>query len=826
MPLSEPSPDEPYSLPYGFLLGNVMTLRNLSTSSPSSARTRRDARSYFPRFFLYYLNPKFDEFDGGVKQFFLTKNEYLMINGKYLNLALTERDIRVTIDDIECIVRSVSSTQLTCQPMEEELKHIQNTAVVVVHIGRNTTFNIGSIRIDGSSNFLLSWKFLTGVGVLAVVVLSIIIAVCIAYRRKSRERDDVLKRMKNQMDVLEARVAKECKEAFAELQTDMTEMTSDISGQGGIPFRDYRCFSMGVLFPAQSATDHPVFRHLDCDVVHTENFDKGMRQFNQLIHHKVFLLLFIRSLEQNENFTVREKVNVASLLSVILQNRMDYHTDILRTLLAELIEKAMEGKQHPKLLLRRTESVAEKMLTNWFTFLLYKFLRESAGEPLFVLFRAIKQQVDKGPMDAVTSEARYSLSEDKLIRQHVDYKSITLRVLDPEATCTPPQLVLAQQPQPTQEFSVKLLDCDTISQAKEKMLDAIYRNAPFSSRPHKDDLDLEYRTATGKLKLQDEDLTTKIENGEYKRINTLAHYRVPENALMALIPRQTPVTHNSSYTRERYPPFQRFGSLPTSHSLSSSSAINSHVDSGAKQYHLVKTNESEQHKEGERGSKMVSEVYLTRLLTTKGTLQQFVDDLFETIFSTVYRGSVLPLAIKYMFDFLDDQAIYHGITDPEIVHTWKSNSLPLRFWVNVIKNPEFVFDVYKSNIVDSCLSVVAQTFMDSCSMSEHKLGKDSPSSKLLYAKDIPKYKKWVERYYEDIKQMPAISDQDMNAMLSEESKIHMNEFNTSAALQELYEYTYKYNDDLMQALDEDEFARKARLAHSLNQVHAIMCMRV
>ena len=106
------------------------------------------------------------------------------------------------------------------------------------------------------------------------------------------------------------------------------------------------------------------------------------------------------------------------------------------------------------------------------------------------------------------------------------------------------------------------------------------------------------------------------------------------------------------------------------------------------------------------------------------------------------------------------------INDPEVVHTWKSNgwvsrvmtsmdinrtmvlfySLPLRFWINVVKNPDFVFDVHKSNIVDACLSVTAQTFMDSCSMSEHRLGKDSPSSKLLYAKDIPKYKKWVERY--------------------------------------------------------------------------------
>lgn len=42
--------------------------------------------------------------------------------------------------------------------------------------------------------------------------------------------------------------------------------------------------------------------------------------------------------------------------------------------------------------------------------------------------------------------------------------------------------------------------------------------------------------------------------------------------------------------------------------------------------------------------------------------------------------------------------------------------------MNLIKNPNFVFDIHKSNIVDSCLSVVAQTFMDACSTSEHRLG--------------------------------------------------------------------------------------------------------
>lgn len=55
---------------------------------------------------------------------------------------------------------------------------------------------------------------------------------------------------------------------------------------------------------------------------------------------------------------------------------------------------------------------------------LFFSLQECAGEPLFMLYCAIKQQMEKGPIDAITGEARYSLSEDKLIRQQIDYKTL------------------------------------------------------------------------------------------------------------------------------------------------------------------------------------------------------------------------------------------------------------------------------------------------------------------------------------------------------------------------------------------------------------------
>uniref|UniRef100_A0A8C4QGN1 Uncharacterized protein n=1 Tax=Eptatretus burgeri TaxID=7764 RepID=A0A8C4QGN1_EPTBU len=443
----------------------------------------------------------------------------------------------------------------------------------------------------------------------------------------------------------------------------------------------------------------------------------------------------------------------------------------------------------------------------------YACMQECAGEPLFMLYCAIKQQMEKGPIDAITGEARYSLSEDKLIRQQLEYRTLTLHCINPDSEKSP-------------EVAVKVLDCDSITQVKEKLLDAVYKNVPYSLRPKAADRDLEWRQGQmGRMLLQDEDVTTKTEN-DWKQLNTLAHYQVIEGATVALVPKQMS-TYNSTNSIicrtaiNKYDNMLRNPSSPDS-LRSRAPMLTPDLETGTKLWHLVKNHDQADHKECDRGNKMVSEIYLTRLLATKGTLQKFVDDLFETIFSTAHRGSALPLAIKYMFDFLDEQADRHQIHDPGVRHTWKSNCLPLRFWVNVIKNPQFVFDIHKTCITDACLSVVAQTFMDSCSTSEHRLGKDSPSNKLLYAKDIPNYKHWVERYYADVSKMLPVSDQDMNAYLAEQSRLHATEFNTISALHEIFSYVSRYREEILSELEADEQARKYRLASKLDQVLASM----
>uniref|UniRef100_A0A8D2MVQ7 Plexin A2 n=1 Tax=Zonotrichia albicollis TaxID=44394 RepID=A0A8D2MVQ7_ZONAL len=677
-----------------------------------------------------------------------------------------------------------------------------------VRVG-GVTFSPGSVSIVSDS--LLTLPAIVSIAAGGSLLLIIVIIVLIAYKRKSRENDLTLKRLQMQMDNLESRVALECKEAFAELQTDINELTSDLD-RSGIPYLDYRTYAMRVLFPG--IEDHPVLRELEVQGNGQQSVEKALKLFAQLINNKVFLLTFIRTLELQRSFSMRDRGNVASLIMTGLQGKLEYATDVLKQLLSDLIEKNLENKNHPKLLLRRTESVAEKMLTNWFAFLLHRFLKECAGEPLFMLYCAIKQQMEKGPIDAITGEARYSLSEDKLIRQQIEYKTLILNCVNPDNENSP-------------EIPVKVLNCDTITQVKEKILDAVYKNVPYSQRPRAVDMDLEWRQGRiARVVLQDEDITTKIE-GDWKRLNTLVHYQVSDRSVVALVPKQTssyniPASASISRTSiSRYDSTFRYTGSPDS-LRSRAPMITPDLESGVKVWHLVKNHDHGDQKEGDRGSKMVSEIYLTRLLATKGTLQKFVDDLFETLFSTVHRGSALPLAIKYMFDFLDEQADKHGIHDTDVRHTWKSNCLPLRFWVNVIKNPQFVFDIHKGSITDACLSVVAQTFMDSCSTSEHRLGKDSPSNKLLYAKDIPSYKSWVERYYADIAKLPAISDQDMNAYLAEQSRLHAVEFNMLSALNEIYSYVSKYSEELIGALEQDEQARRQRLAYKVEQLIGAM----
>uniref|UniRef100_A0A6A7FXH8 Plexin-B-like n=5 Tax=Hirondellea gigas TaxID=1518452 RepID=A0A6A7FXH8_9CRUS len=829
------------ALDVGFIMDNVASVRNLRHVMPSSLRMA----------LVYVLDPLYRKFPNSIK---LYKGDTLVIEGENLNLASDETDVNVTIGSRQCNVTSLALSQLVCNPPESQPSPTDETGrptqsglpLVVVRVGSNLRYDIGLLRYEMMKEYQFPPEAIGGMaaGGLFLALMSMVILV--VYRRKSNQAEREYKRIQIQMDTLESNVRSECKQAFAELQTDMTDLTADLQSSG-IPNLDLRTYIMKVFFPGVS--DHPILNDpkYQMSTCRTAGESNAMVQFEQLISNRYFLLAFIETLEAQKTFNIRDKVNVASLLVVVLTGRMEYLTEVLRMLLLRLIDKSIATK-HPQLMLRRTETVVEKMLTNWLALCMYCYLKEEAGPAIFLLYKAIKHQVEKGPVDAVTHDARYCLSEERLLREQVTHSPVTLHLIrdEPHYEKIPystPQYV-AVLGEDGEKAQCRVLDCDTISQVKSKILDALYRSTPYSMRPSVHDLDLEWRHGrNGHVVLADEDITTRVEPGNWRRLNTLAHYGVADSAIMALVPRPQclqappPPSHHNHHHHQSHSALHQPRSLHATlnHSLSAKfntcntysrstagSPVSPNLDfdnPGAPRnyYHLVKPIDHDSPlRASERTHKAIPEIFLTRLLSTKGTIQKFVDDCFRTILS---HNSGLPPAIKWLFDLFDDAAKARGITDPEVVTSWKSNSLPLRFWVNFIKNPDFILDVHKSPTVDSCLSVIAQTFMDSCSTSEHRLGKDSPSNKLLFAKDMPHYRAQVRGFYQGIRDMQVVTDHDMASHLHQLSLSHLGHIDTVPALQELFHtYVLSYYPQILDTLAMDPECRSLHLAHKLDIV--------
>uniref|UniRef100_A0A8C9RR81 Plexin-B1 n=1 Tax=Scleropages formosus TaxID=113540 RepID=A0A8C9RR81_SCLFO len=746
---------------------------------------RFDFASVSPTAFSYEVNPTLHQLNhhDPSKPYRYKPGSIISVEGENLDLAIFKEEVVALIGEGVCSVKTLTRNHLYCeppalQPLAGPGRKRDGTDALpefIVLMG-NLNFSLGKVQYDIQSLSTFPLEAQIGVGVGASIVALIVLIIVLIYRRKSKQALRDYKKVQIQLENLETSVRDRCKKEFTDLMTEMMDMSSDLVGSG-IPFLDYRMYAERIFFPGHR--ESPLHRDLDVQECRRQTVEQGLVQLSNLLNSKLFLTKFIHTLESQRTFSPRDRAYVASLLTVALHGKLEYFTDILRTLLNDLVEQYVA--KNPKLMLRRTESVVEKLLTNWMSICLYAFLRDSAGESLYMLFRAIKHQVDKGPVDAITGKAKYTLNDNRLLRDDIEYHTLTLNVLMQSGSGNEAQSVPS-----------KVLDCDTITQVKEKILDQVYKGTPFSHRPHTDSLDLEWRSGVaGHLILSDEDLTSVVQ-GSWKRLNTLQHYKVPDGATVALVPRLNKHIHHDSHdyvAGEKTP------------------MLEDADEGGVKLWHLVKASEETELPRHRRGSlkereraKAIPEIYLT--------------------LQNVSSSRPVPLAVKYFFDLLDEHAAQHGITDPETIHIWKTNSLPLRFWINIIKNPQFIFDVQASDNVDAVLSVIAQTFMDSCTIAEHKLGRDSPINKLLYARDIPRYKQMVERYYADIRQTISASDQEMNSALAELSRNYSGELNYLVALHELYKYINKYYDQIITALEEDTTAQKMQLGYRLQQIAA------
>ena len=317
MRLKDNSPANITPVRVGFEMDKVLSVLNLAKFAP-------DVNSEI----LYVEDPEYYKFKDGEKSY--RGGGGLVIEGFNLDLAADEDDVDVRIGTGRCNVTSLTRTQMLCSPPQVAPAPIHDShPEVIVYVGKNLKFEIGTLRYDIGSQFAIPPEIIGGIGAAAALTLFIAIAFMIIYKHKSSQAEREYKRIQIQMDTLENNVRSECKQAFAELQTDMTDLTMDLE-VSGIPLLDHRTFVTKVFFPGVG--DHPLF--LD-PRIHGVNkpktdLDGAMIQFEGLLNNKWFLLAFIETMEKQKSFTIPDRVYFASLLSVILMTKMEYFTDILR----------------------------------------------------------------------------------------------------------------------------------------------------------------------------------------------------------------------------------------------------------------------------------------------------------------------------------------------------------------------------------------------------------------------------------------------------------------------------------------------------------------
>ena len=126
-------------------------------------------------------------------------------------IGFTEDDVTVQVGKGFCNVTSIplSGDKLLCKPPKSQPASLRGSKYpeVIVKVGRNYTKLVGYLKYETEG---LSMPIIIGIGagIVAVVIIFVVIILCV----KRREQMTIQKKWQKQMDNLEGKVAKECKE--------------------------------------------------------------------------------------------------------------------------------------------------------------------------------------------------------------------------------------------------------------------------------------------------------------------------------------------------------------------------------------------------------------------------------------------------------------------------------------------------------------------------------------------------------------------------------------------------------------------------------------
>ncbi|XP_071500933.1 plexin-A4-like [Diadema antillarum] len=721
-------------------------------------------------------------------------NGFLDLEGLYLDLASSKDDVNVYIgSDGYCDIQLLEYDRLTCMVPEKQPGAgsisgrlgegpARDLPAIEIYHG-NLVFEVGYVRYKGG---VPVGAIAGGVSAAAVLIIVGLVVTGTLMLRKSQKRLDATT---DQLELVEKDIQERVQKAFHELQSDMTEVETQVVGLG-IPFVNAQDYVRNMLFAGLGtipSTADP--QEMD------DKLEHAMIIFSRQLSNPDFLVRYIQVLEEKKKSFRRERVNIASLITVILvsEGKFEYFTRVLKTLLEEQISD-LGDTGRLKSLFRRTETIVEKLLSNWMAISMFSFLKSHVAKSLYLLYQAIKIQCEKGPIDVINGQSYFSLNIDYLLAQNIDFSELTLSVVGSNGR---------------HDYYVKVLNVDSIIQVKQKILDAAYRRRHLVRQRRAHEMDLLWYHPGGEQRiLRDQDeFNTRVCDDEPVVINTIQAVGLKDGARVALIEK---VKGWNDESRAFQPVSVGAQLFQVYHDTGFDDVmrrdytrIQTQDLNGRRIKHLMS---EEPPSAGMKESRIQldKEISAPRLLVMKRTVEPFLNDFLSSVFNKVDET---PATLKHIFDFFDEMAATYcsgsGQENPDdCAEAWKSNSLPQHYWVTTLTHPSYVFDMRQSRCADQSVSVLANMLDNACKKVIPEMTEDSSLNRVLFVKDLPGYIKTISEYYGGIARRPAPTAVELQREFNTIGQEFTGLFSRFGSLKLLYDFTCRDAADLLDAVAE------------------------
>ncbi|XP_063968335.1 plexin-A4-like isoform X3 [Lytechinus pictus] len=666
----------------------------------------------------YYPDPIYESF-GGPNRLYESSNGRLEITGFNLDLGSRKDDIQILLGPSSvCDVDYLKTDVVGCQlPEERPLAGDENgtrsegttrnlPAVTVLH--GNLKFYPGFVSAwPTEGNPLIATVIPTVIVLLIFITIPTIILAC-WYRKKRLE----VKRAKEEVAMVRMNILKRVREVSS-TSLDMTDADNRVQSQG-VRFVGNVQYVTLMMFAGLGV--HPE----TSDPEYMEDFmEHSVIVLYRMLKKKEKMIEFVRQLETKKTGQGRERELIASLLAITFVSEWN------------------------SIVFTETESVTEKLISNWFSICMFEYLKVYGLYSLFMLYQAIKTQAEKGPIDAVTGVAYYTLEADKLIDEEIDFHSLNIDVVDEDGHTY---------------VRVNVLNVDTVKQAKQKILDCLWMKG-FCLLPRDvDAVDLVWIESPESYTLL-QDVDDMSETQSKVMFNTMKSYGIRNGSRVALVGKnQLPkapvngyqaldVKELSSNTYESLIPVSDEMNLTSGPSQLTLNAVHLKIDAEGPTRKAVNLPDNIKRKRAELDRNLA----IPHMLKMKASIGPYVDGVFEVMFK---KPSRIPLPVKHLFDTFDDLAVKYtdGKSSKECAQNWKMNCLS-RFWCQVLTNLQSLFDMPRSETADRCVIAVAEAIADAARTATLS---QSESNHLPYYNEHPLQRQMMSDYCSLISSQPKV----------------------------------------------------------------------